>query len=443
MSKPNVIWIFGDQHRAQAQGHMGDPNVYTPNIDRLTEEGVTFTNAVAGCPWCAPFRASLLTSRYIHNTVRQTPQRMDPSLPMITQPFHEAGYDTAYFGKWHLDGPGEGAEAQRIIPKERRGGFKTWLGYENNNNQYFTYVHGHKGEEEVPSEKLDGYETDALTEHLLQYVDKKNKEDDPFFAVLSVQPPHVPYTAPPENSGDKNPGNIQLRPNVPDIPHITERARRNLTGYYSMIENLDDNIGRVLELLHETGQIENTHILFFSDHGDMHGSHGRWQKSMPWEESIRIPFIIAGMKPHTNHTGMFRAKAVVNHVDIAPTTLGLCGIPVPDWMNGHDYSYYRNPKEVWNCPREDEPKSAYLQQVVRKKHAGGFDRTWRGIVTPDGWKYVITENCPVMMHDLNEDPYELDNRAFDPAYIKKREELQGMLEEWIKKTGDDYPVPEL
>lgn len=445
-AKPNIIWIFGDQHRGQAQSHMGDPNLSTPNLDRLSEEGVTFTQAVAGCPWCSPFRGSLLTSRYVHNTCPSTPSAMDPALPTVAKPFNDAGYDTAYFGKWHVDGGsrGEGRESVRIIPRERRGGFKTWLGYENNNNQYFTYIHGHRGENEVPSTKVPGYETDGLSDMLIDYLEDKSQNKDPFFAVLSVQPPHVPYTAPGEFAQRHRPGKIQLRPNVPDIPAITERAKRELAGYYAMIENLDWNVGRIIDMLHKTGLVENTHIMFFSDHGDMHGSHGRWQKSTPWEESIRIPFIMAGMRPHTKHTGMLRTDALMNHVDIAPTSLGLCGIPVPEWMMGFDYSAYRNPNAE---EREKElgemPESAYLQHCVRKLHPGCFDRTWRGVVTRDGWKYIVSEGFPYLMFNLNEDPYELNNLAQDAAFAKKRGELQDCLAQWIKKVDDPYPLPEL
>jgi arylsulfatase A-like enzyme len=441
-----MIWIFGDQHRAQAQGHMGDPNVRTPNLDGLAEEGVTFVQAVAGCPWCTPFRGSLLTSRYVHNTTPATPSALDPSLPTVAQPFNEAGYDTAYFGKWHLDGPKKGQPPHtRIVPRERRGSFNTWIGFENNNNPQYTYVHGHRGEQEVEQYMLDDFETDALSDLLIHYVNDRADDRKPFFAVLSVQPPHCPYhTAPEEFARRHNAGNVQLRPNVPDIPAVQQEARRDLAGYYALIENLDWNVGRIKAALRKSGLIDNTHIMFFADHGDMHGSHGRWQKSTPWEESIRIPFIMSGMRPHTKHTGMMRTDAVINHVDIAPTSLGLCGIDVPDWMLGYDYSAYRTPGVAKSeLPRPGEPDSAYLQHCVRKMHRGCMDRTWRGIVTRDGWKYVVSDRFPYLMFNLREDPYEQDNLALDPEFAPKRKELQARLEQWTRDVDDPYPMPEL
>ena len=118
--RPNVIWVFGDQHRAQAMGYRGDPNVRTPNVDALASRGVRFDAAVAGAPWCTPFRASLLTGRYPHHVgCTRTPSRLDPSHPTIAQPFVAAGYHTAYVGKWHLGG----SNREHFIPPEERGGF--------------------------------------------------------------------------------------------------------------------------------------------------------------------------------------------------------------------------------------------------------------------------------------------------------------------------------
>ncbi len=445
-ARPNIIWIFGDQHRAQAQSHMGDPNVHTPNLDCLAEEGVTFTGAVAGCPWCTPFRGSLLTSRYVHNTCPTTPSALDPSLPTVAHPFNDADYDTAWFGKWHVDGPMKGEPAnRRIVPRERRGGFRTWIAYENNNNPQYTYVHGHRDSDEIDLYQLPGFETDCLSDLLIEHIRHRADDGKPFFAALSVQPPHVPYyTAPAEFQRRHNMGNIQLRPNVPDIPRIRQQAKHDLAGYYALIENLDWNVGRIKEALKETGLIDTTHILFFSDHGDMHGSHGRWQKSTPWEESIRIPFIMSGLRPHTRHTGMMRANIPINHVDIAPTSLGLCGIEKPDWMVGYDYCDYRNPDiKRGQLPKADEPDSAYLQHCIRKMHPGCMDRTWRGIVTRDNWKYIVSDGYPYAMFNLNDDPYELNNTALDAGYAGKRRELQERLAQWMQDVDDPYPLPEL
>jgi len=163
--RPNIIWIFGDQHRAQALSYRGDLNVYTPNIDNLARNGVRFDNAVAGAPWCTPFRGALLSGTYPHqNGAIRTPSPLWSEIPTIAIPFNQVGYHTAYFGKWHLDGSNS---RQHFIPPERRGGFQYWMGYENNNNQQECYVHGSEGDDPV---RLAGYETDALTDLLIQHL---------------------------------------------------------------------------------------------------------------------------------------------------------------------------------------------------------------------------------------------------------------------------------
>lgn len=442
--QPNVIWVFGDQHRAQATGYAGDPNVCTPALDTLDRQGVTFTNAVTGNPWCTPFRACALTSRYPHHTCIRTPQLLDPDIPTIAEPFNGAGYDTAYFGKWHLDGwiEADGRSALHIVPPERRGGFNTWIGYENNNSQYDCWVHGHSaGGDEVELYKLPGYETDALTDLLIDYLTgrKSSNEDEPFFAVLSVQPPHGPYVAPRQFMERHTPGRVELRPNVPEQYGIADQARRNLAGYYAQIENLDWNIARLQSALDQLGLSDDTHIMFFSDHGDMQGSHACFGKSVPYEESIRIPMIVAGQVPYYQHRAG-TCDAPLNHVDIAPTTLGLCGIDKPEYMVGYDYSGYRLKDRQLAA---GEPDSAYLTQYVRKYHSMMIDRPWRGIVTRDRWKYVCLPGQPLMLYNLNEDPYEQVNLALKYKFNDVRKKLQDRLAQWISDTGDEFELPEL
>lgn len=445
---PNVIWVFGDQMRAQAMSHRGDPNVHTPNLDRLAREGMRFDAAVAGAPWCCPFRAALLTGLYPHQCgVIQTPQRLNPALPTLTKPFRAAGYHTAYVGKWHLGGSND---REHYIPPEERGGFDYWVGYENNNNAYETYVYG--GGDETPR-RLPGYETDALTDILVAHLEAHSRRRDPggayqpFFAVLSVQPPHDPYLPPaspaPYLSGHRSPASIVFRPNVPHVRRLRERAALDLDGYYGMIENLDWNVGRLREALRRLDLDRETWIVFFSDHGDMVGSHGQWYKSSPWEEAIRIPFIVArGSAGEYCRTGM--CDAPLNHVDIAPTTLGLCGIPIPDSLTGHDYSNRcLKPRDRGGpAPNPaEEPDSAYLQQIPRKMYPRTVNKSWRGVAMRDGWKYIAMPGQDWLLHDTLQDPYEMANWAHDLAFREQRIRCLRRLRRWIEETGDDFPLP--
>ncbi|MFW5839060.1 MAG: sulfatase [Planctomycetota bacterium] len=443
--KPNIIWIFGDQHRGSALSCMQDPNVNTPHIDRMGRLGVHFPAAVAGFPLCCPFRGSLLSGRYPHRAVTGHEVQLDPSLPTVAEPFKQAGYHTAYIGKWHLDGFKErnGRAAHHTVPPERRGGFDTWVGFENNNNQWDCWVHGGQ-DDHAFHEKLPGYETDCLTDIMIDYIQQSVTTEDgqvdedyqPFFAVLSVQPPHNPFLAEAEWMADHNPAKVELRPNVPVAEPIARRAREELAGYYAQIENLDWNVGRVLDTLAELGVEDDTYIVFFSDHGELAGSHGQFRKMSPYNEAIGIPFFINRGNTSYGHWGGRIPNVPINHVDIAPTSLGLAGIDVPDWMEGTDYS------GLFHGKRGDYPDSAYLQVIEPTGHGDSVDKPWRGIVTTDGWKYVCFENMPFLMFDMNNDPYEQANLAHNSKYYDKHRQLLQRLREWVESTGDSFALPE-
>lgn len=452
---------------------MGDPNVRTPNIDRLHVEGVS-CRGVAGFPLCCPYRGALLSGRYPHLVVPGHEYRLPPEQPTVAHAFRAAGYHTAYIGKWHLDGyhEREGRAAYHIIPPERRGGFDHWIGYENNNSQFDCWVHGPRrllehqpgadrgrlaDDGQTWHYRLPGYETDSLTDLLIHYLRQRGDaarlpqagppaaptEAAPFFAVLSVQPPHDPFMAPEAWMGRHNAASVELRGNVPPIAAVQARARRNLAGYYAMVENLDWNLGRIRQALHDTGLWENTYIVFFSDHGEMAGSHGQFAKMTPYEEATRVPMVMGGGIPFYDCRRDFTpdagaANALINHVDMAPTALGLAGIDKPDWMQGMDYSGLLRRDRPVPTPAE----SAYLQLVIPTGHGNSNDRPWRGVITRDGWKYVTFQHNPFMLFNLNDDPYELANCAFNPAYHPIRRRLHAQTRQWAADVNDPFAFAE-
>jgi arylsulfatase A-like enzyme len=445
-SRPNVIWLFADQHRAQAMGCAGDPNARTPNIDNYAATGIRFSGAVGGYPLCCPFRGSLLSGRYPHKCIPGHEYPMPTGQKTIAHAFNDHNYRTAWFGKWHVDGFKErtGRAAMHIIPPERRGGFETWMAYENNNSQWDSWIHGGQGKDAFHY-RLPGYETDELTNLLIKYIRERAQEAKagagakPFFAGLSVQPPHDPYVAPADFMGRYNSAKLELRHNMAQVDDIISTARRDLAGYYAMIENWDWNIGRIREVLNETGLADNTHLMIFADHGDMHGSQGMFRKTNPYEESIRVPFIIAGEKQRYNGRNVGIVPVPINHVDIAPTTLGLCGLPKAAWMEGTDFSHYR----LASRPRPaNEPDSAYLQSVIPTGHGNSINKPWRGIATKDGWKYACFENHSWLLFNLNEDPYEQANLAHNNRYRAERKKLINRVKQWANDTGDTFPFPE-
>lgn len=455
IKRPNIIWIFGDQMRAQAMTHRGDRNVFTPNMDRLAAEGISFTHAVAGTPLCTPFRGSLITGKYPHrSTAPGHDYPLSKDVKTIAHAFRGNGYRTCWIGKWHLDGKREDLDLTkeknqtwvRIIPPERRGGFEDWWAYENNNAPFDCWVHSDRLDGDTELFRLPGYETDCLTDILIAWLKERvtKYKEQPFFASLSVQPPHDPYLAPEEYIRNHDPLTIEFRPNVPQVKWVTDIARRELAGYYAAIERLDWNLGRIRNALDDLGIAEDTYLVFFSDHGDLHGSHGQFRKTAPWEEAIRIPFIVGG--PRLKYGNSVNIEYPINHVDIAPTTLGLCGIKKPELMEGYDYSSlilkeFAHSKKKENS-EEDFPDSAYLSLPVPPSDVGHtVDRPFRGIVTKDGWKYVALEGQPWLMFNLNDDPYEMVNIAHNVIFKDQRKLLHERLARWVSETDDEFLLP--
>lgn len=437
---PNILWIFGDQHRGQTWSGAGDPNVSTPHLDRLAVEGISFQHAVSGCPLCCPARGTLLTGLLPHRAVHAHEQPLDPAQPTLATELGRAGYHTAWFGKWHLDGGHEyeSRMAFHHVPRERRGDFHTWLGYENNNSPWDCWLHGHRGDHEVPLYVLPDYETDALTDLLIAHLRERADQTQPFFAALSAQPPHNPYAAPAEWMQRHHPARVQLRPNVPAVPAVVDRARRELAGYHAMIENLDWNLGRIRTALTDLGLARDTIIVFFSDHGDMHGSHGQFLKMCPWEEAIRVPCVIGGETPfYERRQG--RLDDPFSLVDLAPTTLGLCGLNPPDWMQGYDYASRWRPDRPAATPA---PEVALLQCVTPTGHDDSVDRPWRGLITRDRWKYVCLEHQPWLLFDLSTDPYEQVNLAHNPRHAAQRRRLHDALAAELARVGDTFALPD-
>jgi arylsulfatase A-like enzyme len=441
--RPNILWVFGDQFRAQALSFNGDPNARTPNLERAEVNGVSFTNHLSGFPLCCPFRGSLLTGRYAHHCVPGHEYPLPEGQPTIADVFNANGYDTTYIGKWHLGGWHEynGRAAFFITDPTRRGNFKHWTGYENNNSQWDSWVHGGSGKDAFHY-RLPGYETDALTDLMIKYLNEQHEAEKagqvkPFFAVLSVQPPHDPCVAPAKFMANYEPAKLELRPNTAQVPRVIERARHELAGYYAQIENLDWNYGRLIQTLEDNGQLENTHVFFFADHGEMMGSHGMFRKVNPYEEAIRTPMIISGGVATYDGWKRGRFPVLSNSVDIAPTTLGLCNIAKPSWMEGVDYSHVRIQKSAAG----PEPDSAYLENVIPVGHADSINTPYRGLVTKDGWKYVAFPNQSWLMFNLNEDPYEEANLAQNNGFRAERKRLLNRLKQWISDTADNFALP--
>jgi arylsulfatase A-like enzyme len=435
-----VLWIFADQLRYQALGSSGDPNAITPNLDRLAEQGVRCTTAVSQYPVCTPFRAGLMTAR--HATAVGVSRHGDflaPGSDTAARAFRRTGYRTSYVGKWHLAGErgadtvseaGWAGEDFWVHP-ELRGGFEDWFGFNVSNHYYRTF---YSRGERVEPHRLEGYQTDALTDLSLDYLAGYDRSE-PWFHVIAYESPHPAwggsprsrlYPVPERFEQMVDPDAIALRDNVP--ADRADEARDQLAGYYALIANLDENVGRLLTALEASGQADDTLVVFFSDHGEMGGSHGLRNKQVPYDESVRIPLMLRwpGVLPEGA-----RYDTPVSGLDLTPTTAALCGVPGPVDRHGIDHSEAlleggEGPRSSvliqWETPRfsfGDHPHRAIRDR--RHTYAVGRDR----------------EFC--LLFDNERDPYQLDNGFFDPERQGERRRLHQRLLRALHRVGEAAP----
>lgn len=419
---PNLVFVFADQWRAQATGYSGDPNVRTPHLDRLASESVNCVNAVSGCPVCSPYRASLLTGRYpLTHGVFLNDVCLNTEAVSFAQALNAAGYQTAYIGKWHLDGHGR----SNFIPPERRQGFQFWRAQEcthdYNNSAYFA-------DTDEPL-KWNGYDAIAQTREAQRYIREETGEK-PFALFLSWGPPHNPYeTAPEEFRALYEPEKLVLRPNVPETAQPA--TRRDLAGYYAHCTALDQCVGDLLDALREAGLDENTIFVFTSDHGDMLGSQGEQRKQRPWDEAVRVPLLVR-FPARWGREGR-RLDFPVNTPDLMPTLLALCGITPPSTVEGRDFSAYWRGGSPPDGPGALIGCYAPFGEWTRAK--GG--REYRGLRT-ERYTYVRDLQGPWLLYDNKDDPYQQQNRCGDPAFAAVQEEFDAALHRVLKERGDEF-----
>ena len=425
---PNVLFILADQWRGQALGHAGDPNASTPALDRLADESVTFAHAVSCVPVCCPYRATLMTGRYPTDTgvfLNDVNLAQDPN--SLAARFKQAGYDTGYIGKWHLDGQGC---RLAYTPPERRQGFSRWAAIEcthdYNNSVYYA---GDDGNDRLV---WSGYDAIAQTREMQRWLGERDATV-PFCYFLSWGPPHDPYDeVPAEFAARFDPAAIELRPNV--TGERSAEARSNLAGYYAHIAALDACTSDLLATLDELGIADDTIVVFTSDHGDMHGSQGQLAKEQPWDESILVPFILR--YPAVLGRGPRALSMPISTVDILPTLVGLAGLPLPGAsaaLPGRDLS------PVLRQERAPDDEPALILCVspfgVWNRSLGG--KEYRGVRT-SRHTYVRDLDGPWLLYDNSADPYQLTNLAGLPDYATVQSELETQLAAKLAAIGDPF-----
>ncbi len=422
--QPNIVFVFADQWRAQSTGFGGNPDVITPNIDKLADESVVFTNAIVNMPVSSPYRATLLTGQYpLTHGMFMNDANFNPEANTMGKIFKASGYNTAYIGKWHLDGNGRSA----YIPESRRHGFDYWKVLEctHNYNNSLYYANN----DTIPS-KWPGYDAYHQTLDAVDYIKEYANTEKPFLLVLSWGPPHAPYQTAPEEYKDKyRDVNLQLRPNVPS--ELSQKAKEDLRGYYTHINALDDYLELILKTLEAENVDENTIFVFTSDHGDLLYSHGQIKKQQPYDESIKVPFLLK--YPIELGKNKKNIEAPINSPDILPTLLGLANIDIPETIEGKDFS------KIIKGEQKMDDNAALIACITPfgqwSRDKGGVE--YRGVRTKR-YTYARSLEGPWLLFDNKEDPYQQNNLINNSKYLKIQKKLENELQQKLKETNDDF-----
>lgn len=397
---PNILWIVTTQWRARTCGYAGDLDARTPHLDALAARALNFRQAVTPHPFGPFARAALLTG--VPSPENGVCDYFDP-LPdgarTVAHALRERGYGTAFFGKWHLarrsrEVPLVGeAHARLIVPEAERGGFEVWDGFEGGFQLNDPWLHGYRSA--VP-EQVRGYQSEVVCRRAAEFIAGQPAGGRPWFAVVSLEPPHPPYDAPADGIPARDGAQLKLPGNVPRGGDVEARARRELAGYHAHIEATDRAIGR--SLLPAAGQAAAI-VVVTSVHGDMHGAQGLFRKGWPHEESVRVPLLVA--LPEPPEPGLRRE---------AETTL-VSLLDLPRWAVRWAENGAGRGKEF------DQPpplQRISMPSVVALPHQ--CDRRWSGVRTATRKAVWNADGSPWLLFDLAGDPDEQRNLVGNPDW---------------------------
>ena len=416
---PNVLVLMSDQHNYRCLGYrdddVGEP-VSTPTFDRLAADGVDFDQAYCPMPKCTPSRMCFLSGRRVPGAgAWNNGSWLRPELETMPESFSAAGYETCLVGKMHLGGDrqfagfdhrpygdllgGNGHQYDPVSPEDRVPPTTDPI---NNENAGITDYPESQHQEQIVEEETLAF----LREH-------RHRSDDPWFLCASFSRPHDPYTTPPRHferhegevpdpkigpEGDtlEHPSARRYREGyAEEDPAVTEQAR---AAYFANVDYLDEITGDLLALLERDGFLENTIVVYLSDHGDMIGEHGMWRKNIWFEGSVRVPMLLS-LPEHRDGAGGPTVETPTSLVDLYPTLCGLCGVDAPEGLDGADLS------TAIRAGREPDRGPVVTDQF------SGMDYR---MVRDGDYKYIrFRDDDPEVLIDLAEDPLERHNLAPD------------------------------
>lgn len=461
---PNLVVVFPDQMRAHALGFMGLDAAHTPRLDAFAAEGRAFTQAVSNYPVCSPFRAILMSGALpwvsgVTGNCVSTERRVGPELRADLACWSDvlaaAGYDLCYIGKWHLDAPrrpwvptsnNNGPQKwNEWCPPSRRHGFNRWYAY----GTYDRHLRPMYWETDAPR---DGF----------RYVDQWGPEHEadkaiaflretkgPFALVVSMNPPHTGYELVPKRYLRRYAGRDATTLAKGDYPPagtpMGKHFRWAMPYYLAAVEGVDEQFGRILDALEETGHAEDTVVLFCSDHGCCLGAHGLPAKNNPYEESMRIPCLVRWK----GHIAPGRDAGLVDSFDLAPTLLGLLGQPIPGHMVGRNLAPYllgeapadlSEPRlylHLWGRNRDDEFPTEPVPLAAAPEGLPDGKRGLRSAKRKCVFVYdAQAKRLGAVLFDLDADPYETRNLAAErPDQVA---EARAALKARLRAIGDPF-----
>ncbi len=464
-SRPNIVFIFTDDQRFDTLSAVGNPEIETPNLDRLVARGTTFTHAhiMGGTSpaVCMPSRAMMLTGRTLFSIDRQG-QCIPPDHTAMPEWFRANGYATAHVGKWHQDRESHArcfSTGAKIFGFNRKGGW-----YEACNGHWHIPVHdldptgeyapdgGYNDPAVEPFEapfettKENGRHsvevfTDAGMEFVRGYPDSDDAaRDKPFFLYLAHVAPHDPRQYParfkerynadtvtlPPNFASRHPfdnGELLVRDELLEAhPRRPEAVRQHIADYYALIAMIDEHVGRLLDCLEESGQADNTIIVFSGDNGLAVGQHGLMGKQNLYDHSVRVPLVVAGPGIPENQ----KTDALCYLLDLFPTLCDLAALPTPESVEGKSL-----------VPAIEEPAST-IRTTLHFAYRG-VQRAVR-VGQHKLIEYVVKGKRSTQLFDLEADPYETVNLADRSGHSETVASLRKELRRWQDELGDDQDM---
>lgn len=441
-SRPNVLILMSDQHNASVAGFAGDAVVRTPTLDALARRGVCFDRAYCQSPVCTPSRASFLTGKYVSNlSCWNNHWVIFPEHLTLPQHFADAGYETCLVGKMHFGGK----DQFHGFLHRPYGDFRHGLGHQPDPIEMFPSSGGvaHAGPSQIPeSLQQENVVTAEAAAWILEH--QANRPGAPWLLCASYCKPHAPLVAPSrylkryeghvppagqekDDEAARHPYPARQRENYALCGLSPEQHTKAREAYWAAVEFLDDCIGALLWRLERAGALDNTVVVYTSDHGDLIGNHGLWWKANWYEEAVRVPLLIAGPGVASG----VRRSELAELNDLFPTLCRLCGLDVPEGLDGVDASALLGAASLAEPPRSHAISEFFgMAMLTRPYHTGAKADAMRMIRT-ERYKYADLFGMAPLLFDLEADPREFRNAAHDPA-------LEGVANDLAERLGKGF-----